>query len=1049
MFMLNPAAGLLLLLGSFQAEPPVNLLKLIDLEKDVVKGEWTLYPKGLVSPGQKFTRIMIPYVPPEEYDVTIVAERKGESNSLNFGLAVGDVQFLVIIDAYSSNRGYQSGLELIDGRSFRSNATNVKGEVFPDGKRTTVVCSVRKGHVTVTAGGKGLIDWKGDFKRLRLQSGWIVPRKDCLLIGSWTSVVRIEKMELTVVTGKGRTIRGEGSDALPGPAALKLQTLVGQLDSPKFEERNSAEEALRRLPLARLPEIKKLVQETGGVEARLRVDSFAIPEPWPKLLDGTISEAHDSLLKLSDPGQKGYRARESALSNLLKLSPKEATSAMETIQTDEDARVPAFLLRTLAVFPPEDPLPILAFLKEANTSALAADVLIAMGDPSVIPEALRIFPSRERPQADQAARVLERFGPGDGVDKVVKILKDPDDRRFDDVAIRILGMAPVAEATLLEILESDPAPSPKLTSERLARALKDPAARIALMKRLESDPRRSDKLIDQLAAVGGEKTLRFLRKFMGGKFENDSVFLALRDTDWALDRLEQAMKNPSYRNLNISAVSRLAAAGGAAVREDVLRRLRDPGTKVSDQKSLLPLLGAVGRREDAKLLIEKLADERLTAEAAQGLDMIGDPDAARPLMEAFKNATLSLHIRPALIALPTEPLEDDIVEMLSDPDGYMLKFRTLIQLAARRLTPRLRDVLFQGLTGPSIGRGETLQLLLGDVREEDGPRIAKLRAHEKANHRACGLLLALIGGDGGAADELATLLSGEEYVRISAGTSPREMINMNLLEWAAPAGEIWNRAVVRAWRAKPGWDVGAIWLAAEGDEGALKYVTDHIVVYADPLRQYLEMKLAAKGDPTGLAWTLERAQGRRRLTPEHEEAFVAGADPESRARVIAFARSKVRYGGGIFMQLAARLAAPEATGLYRQYLLRRENIVSRASNGGPATPLCIRALGKIKAKDATGFLRRFLRSRDSSSRAAAAFSLSQLGDRESIPYLVRLVDDPAIIRLDRSIAHYDRPLQRVWHSAMAALETLTGVKSKGKSVADRREFWRKWHADNR
>ena len=329
--MLNPAIGLLLILGGVQSEPPVNLLELIDVKKDAVKGAWNLSPKGLVSPGQRFSRIMIPYAPPEEYDLTIVAERHGKSNSLNLGLAVGDVQFLVILDGYFNNSGYVSGLEMIGGRPFFSNESTTKGAIFEDGKRTQVVCSVRKGRVTVTAGGKKVFDWKEDFKRLSLHPGWAVPRKDCLLVGSWTSVVRIEKLELKAVTGTGRKLRGRGPAPKRGPTAIELRTLVDRLDSPKSKERNSAEEALSALPVDRLPEIRKLVREKGGVEARLRVDALALPAPWPKLLGGTIREAHETLRKLRDPESEGRRARDEALAGLLKLPAKEARALTETL----------------------------------------------------------------------------------------------------------------------------------------------------------------------------------------------------------------------------------------------------------------------------------------------------------------------------------------------------------------------------------------------------------------------------------------------------------------------------------------------------------------------------------------------------------------------------------------------------------------------------------------------------------------------------------------------------------------------------------------------
>jgi hypothetical protein len=48
-----------------------------------------------------------------------------------------------------------------------------------------------------------------------------------------------------------------------------------------------------------------------------------------------------------------------------------------------------------------------------------------------------------------------------------------------------------------------------------------------------------------------------------------------------------------------------------------------------------------------------------------------------------------------------------------------------------------------------------------------------------------------------------------------------------------------------------------------------------------------------------------------------------------------------------------------------------------------------------------------------------------------------------------STDYLDRPMRRVWHAAMEALEKIAGVKTEGRTVAERREFWRAWHARNR
>ena len=74
--------------------------------------------------------------------------------------------------------------------------------------------------------------------------------------------------------------------------------------------------------------------------------------------------------------------------------------------------------------------------------------------------------------------------------------------------------------------------------------------------------------------------------------------------------------------------------------------------------------------------------------------------------------------------------------------------------------------------------------------------------------------------------------------------------------------------------------------------------------------------------------------------------------------------------------------------------------------------------------------------------------MAAFGNKKSIPYLIRLVDDPFVVKESpsRSIRGYLRPNRRVWHVAMEALEKLTGVTPQGTSVVARRTFWREWFA---
>jgi hypothetical protein len=183
----------------------VDLLKLVDPKQDRVAGEWAFDGKTLVSPPLAFGRITVPYVPPEEYDLRVVAERVGSGNSLSAGLVGGGRQFLVILDGMVPEA--KSGLDLVDGRAFYDNATTHRGQLLADGQTRTILISVRRNRVQVSVDGRRVVDWKADFARVSLWPSWTMPRADTLFLGAWTSPQRVHRLELTPVSGPGKPLR--------------------------------------------------------------------------------------------------------------------------------------------------------------------------------------------------------------------------------------------------------------------------------------------------------------------------------------------------------------------------------------------------------------------------------------------------------------------------------------------------------------------------------------------------------------------------------------------------------------------------------------------------------------------------------------------------------------------------------------------------------------------------------------------------------------------------------------------------------------------------
>jgi WD40 repeat protein len=194
-------------LKELSEESSIDLLKLIDPARDTVQGEWAL-KDGVLEPTKKAypARLQIPYSPPEEYDVTLVAERTEGKESINLGLFGGGHQFQVVIDGWPT-AGFVSSLWSLDGKDGTDNESTRRGLLLSNDHPATILCSVRKTGVKVAIDGKTVIDWKGNYDRLVNPALAKIPDPRAMSIGCYDVVYRFSKMTLTPLSGNGKSLR--------------------------------------------------------------------------------------------------------------------------------------------------------------------------------------------------------------------------------------------------------------------------------------------------------------------------------------------------------------------------------------------------------------------------------------------------------------------------------------------------------------------------------------------------------------------------------------------------------------------------------------------------------------------------------------------------------------------------------------------------------------------------------------------------------------------------------------------------------------------------
>jgi hypothetical protein len=544
-----------------------------------------------------------------------------------------------------------------------------------------------------------------------------------------------------------------------------------------------------------------------------------------------------------------------------------------------------------------------------------------------------------------------------------------------------------------------------------------------------------------LAQGGDGRVLPKLRTWAFAKTGDtywDHWLLPLGDAEWAMRRLRTVLDGTA---INVTGRAPwYASVAGPAARDPILATLRNPSTKLSLRKELLPALGVVAKSEDVPWLLEQLRDDRLVKEAGEALDMSGDPRRARPMMEAFKRVG-HVGVRvPRILALPAEAIEDDLIEILSDPSGYGWQCGVVLPLVARRPIPRLREALFAVKAGHAI--------LAATVAPGDAPRIERLRKSADVEERIFGLYLALRLGDESVVPQLARLAIPEK------GKAPFRTF-ADIFRWPDPPGAAWPRAVEEAWR-RSGREDWALerWLAARGAADALERVRKRSPPFGDPLHRPNPEDddgaiLARRGEAAGLSRLLDRAARFGPLPPETERAFLAGADRAWKLRLLAAARRPRLQASNGALRLAALAATPEGVPLFRAAICPADNHPEWSGPGDAVTIPCLEALAALGVRDAIPEIRPHLRSRLPRVAAAAARALARLGDRESLPEIARLLDrydETANEEWDLWRPTPDGPSRRLWDAALEVLELMAGEKSPGASTLERRAWWRGKHA---
>ncbi|NQV24393.1 MAG: hypothetical protein HQ518_08500 [Rhodopirellula sp.] len=185
----------------------IDLLPMIDVGKDAVAGKWIKADGFVESPKQFGARIEIPFEPPAEYELTVIATPLDEPNGLVLGQLLDGHRFLTLVNYAASKNNPASALENIDGRNVGSNATTMLLELLQKNRPSQIIVTVRKDSVVVQCDGRKIIDWRGKPEQLSLGDYWNTPNANSLFLGAYDCRYRFSRVSLVALSGTGKPLR--------------------------------------------------------------------------------------------------------------------------------------------------------------------------------------------------------------------------------------------------------------------------------------------------------------------------------------------------------------------------------------------------------------------------------------------------------------------------------------------------------------------------------------------------------------------------------------------------------------------------------------------------------------------------------------------------------------------------------------------------------------------------------------------------------------------------------------------------------------------------
>jgi hypothetical protein len=185
--------------GSTGSNRTIDLLAMIDTKRDVVAGKWQLTAEGLISDNRtEWSRIRIPFAPPEEYDFCIEFERvAGENGPVQL---VNSAKCSVTLLIAGGNQ--VTGFERVHGLNIIQNNKHISHKI-ENNKKYLSILRVRKDSVSVIFDGKTLL--AANPADCEIHEIWRFD-PEAVGVGSNQSLIKYTKIWIVEVSGRGKSL---------------------------------------------------------------------------------------------------------------------------------------------------------------------------------------------------------------------------------------------------------------------------------------------------------------------------------------------------------------------------------------------------------------------------------------------------------------------------------------------------------------------------------------------------------------------------------------------------------------------------------------------------------------------------------------------------------------------------------------------------------------------------------------------------------------------------------------------------------------------------